>query len=157
MPPPGCIAPSRTSPTGGTSADGSCFPTLRSAARSGGTRRRWHPARSTRPRSSPGTRRSPCPAACCAPSSSGRRPTCRCLTDAGGLTLREDQPVGRGVDDDRVAVTEVALEQLQRDRVRDLTLQHPLQRTGPEVGVIADAGDVRPGLVSPHLAGVPLL
>ena len=54
----------------------------------------------------------------------------------------EHEAVGAGVHLDHLAVVVVALEQLARDRVRDLPLDHPLERTGAEVGVVADAGDV---------------
>src|SRR2546430_11732159 len=64
--------------------------------------------------------------------------------DARGLALREDEPVGRGVDHDRVTVPELTREQLQSDGVGDLALQYPPERPGPEVRVLPDPGDVRP-------------
>src|SRR5262249_55289751 len=68
--------------------------------------------------------------------------------DAGGLALREDEPLGRGVDDDRVAVAALAPQQLVGGSGRRSALEPPLQRPGAEVGVVTDTGDVRAGLVA---------
>src|SRR5437867_5058082 len=61
-----------------------------------------------------------------------------------GLGLLDDELAFDRVDRDRVARVELALEQHLRERVRDLVLDRTRERTCPEVGVVADSGDVIP-------------
>ena len=79
--------------------------------------------------------RSPC-APWSSPESGGRR-----------LGLFEHEVAVAGLDPDRVALGELALEQLQREAVDELALDHPLQRPGAVDGVVAEVAEKRPGVV----------
>src|SRR6266550_9524576 len=59
-----------------------------------------------------------------------------------GLGLLDDELAFDRVDRDRVARVELALEEHLRERVRDLVLDRTREWTCPEVGVVADSGDV---------------
>src|SRR5438552_768992 len=59
-----------------------------------------------------------------------------------GLGLLDDELAFDRVDADGVARVELALQEHLGERVRDLVLDRPRQRARPEVGVVADGGDV---------------
>ena len=61
------------------------------------------------------------------------------------LPLLEGQLAVGGVDLDRVALGELALEHLQRQLVDQLLLDHPLQRPGAVGRVVAEVAEQRRG------------
>src|SRR4029079_16852799 len=61
---------------------------------------------------------------------------------ADGRGAEEDEAVRGRVHGDGVALLVLTLQHRQRDRVGQLALDHPLERPGPEVRVVADPGDV---------------
>src|SRR4051812_45898521 len=70
---------------------------------------------------------------------------CSLCSDNDGLLGAEGQLSIARVDADDVALVELALQQRQRDRIADLPLEHPLERAGAEVGVVARVRDMGPG------------
>src|SRR5262245_63677015 len=68
----------------------------------------------------------------------------------GGHLRSEDDGVALGVDRDGVAVVQLALQQLERQRVLDEALDGPLERPRPERRIVALASEQAPGRVG-HL------
>ena len=69
----------------------------------------------------------------------GAVPGCR----SGVRRLLEGEVAVGGVDPDRVALGELALEQLQRQPVDELALDHPLERPGAVGRVVAEVAEQR--------------
>src|SRR6185369_9334739 len=74
-----------------------------------------------------------------------------------GLPLRERQRIGARVDDDRIALEEVAFEDPQRQWIEDATLDRALERPGAVCLIVAVAHELLLGLVCQLHVNLPLL